>query len=388
MKILYVLNSANPGGMEKHVFDLALGMKNKGHEVFVFCPLGPINDWFLNVGIETFPFEIKWDIDPFYIRDLVVFLRDQKIDVIHSHELKAVVNSLIAAAIVGTEVRVSHTHTPLTEWRIGPIKKVLNIALDTFMINVFGSCEIALTESRKKLKLREGVRDEKLAIIPNALDTTLFDVTKNERAEYRQEIMTRFHLPKDAFIFGNVSRMTKEKGHEIAIEAFSELLEKKGAHKENSYLLLAGGGALEDSLRRLVSLLGLEKRIILTGVFPYEDLIKYYSSFDAFVFPTLAEGFGYVLVEAMYMGLPLICSDLEVLKEVGGNTVTFFKTRNSSDLASKMIKLLKNPESFEKKAQKAKEKVVSDYSLEKFIFSYEKLYKDLFEASLAERPTE
>jgi glycosyltransferase involved in cell wall biosynthesis len=377
MKILYVLNSGNPGGMEKHVLELAVGMQSRKHKVVVMCPSGPVVAWFTRNGIPVILDGMRSDIDILFIRRLARYLRMEKIEVIHAHELKAVVNSLIAAAIVGTEVRVSHTHTPITEWKIGPLKKVFDIALDTFMVNVYGSSEIALTESRKAIKLREGIRESKLAVIPNALDTAGFDITKKQRQEFRKEIRARHGIPKDAFVFGNISRMTPEKGHFVLLRAFGEFDSAFSGKKHNYHLLLAGGGALQSHLEMAAQKLAGSDRVTLTGVFSQEDLVKYYSAFDSFIFPSLAEGFGYVLVEAMYMSLPVICSDLPVLREVGQDTVTFFGKENSTELADEMKTLLKNKKDYREKAVAAKALVEERYTLDAFIDSYEGLYKNL-----------
>src|SRR5688572_29126389 len=146
MNILYTLNSAKPGGMEQHTLDLVKSMVERGHRVFVWCPQGDVAEWFRYGGALVSEVSLTYDIDPGYIFKLVKFLKDHQIDVVHAHELKATVNTLIAAKIAGTKVRVSHTHTPISTWQMNPVIRFLDTVLYSVLVNLLSTCEIALTE--------------------------------------------------------------------------------------------------------------------------------------------------------------------------------------------------------------------------------------------------
>ncbi|MBW6441313.1 glycosyltransferase family 4 protein [Patescibacteria group bacterium] len=378
MKILYVLNSSKFGGMEVHVADLVRGMKKKDHEIFVWCPEGEMMEIYKSDGAMGIEQKIKFDIDPVYIFKLTKFLKNNSIDIIHAHELKAVTNALLAGFFAGVKVRVSHTHTPISEWRINKIIRFFTTLGYSFLINFFTTTEIALTQSRKNIKMKEGMRGDKLTIIPNGLDTSKLLVSSIQRYEYEKEIKSRYNIPEGAFVFGNLGRITVEKGHEILVRAFAKFLESHLFRRENFYLMLVGGGALEDKIKNLTKELGIEENVVITGRFEDSEKIKYLSTFDVFVFPTFAEGFGIVLIEALSMGIPTICSDLEVLKEVGGGFVDFFKVGDFNDLSDNMEDEY-NKTGGENKfiIEGAKEFVEKNYSMEKFIESYENLYKKL-----------
>ena len=158
MKILYVLNSSKYGGMEVHVQDLVKGMKKRGHDIFVWCPPGPMMDSYKELGAVGVEQKIRFDIDPLYISKLVKFIKKNSIDVIHSHELKAVTNALLAGHFSKTKVNVSHTHTPISEWKVSGVKKFFTVRFYSWIVNKFSSVEIALTFSKKKVKTKEGRR--------------------------------------------------------------------------------------------------------------------------------------------------------------------------------------------------------------------------------------
>jgi len=381
MKILYVLNSSKYGGMEWHVYDLVKGMVGKGHEVFVWCPAGVMFELYGNLGATVIEDTAKYDIDPWYISRLVKFIKKNSIDVIHSHELKAVTNALISSWFTKTKVNISHTHTPISEWKIGKFIKFFTILGYSTLINWSSSAEIALTESKKRTKIKEGIKEKKLVVIPNGIDVSKFDITPNQRAEYEEEIKERHGIPKTAFVFGNVGRLTEEKGTGVMIWAFKKFLESDIFHQRDFYLMIVGGGKLEETLKKLVLELGLDGKVIITGVFDDNDKVKYYSAFDAFVFPSFAEGFGIVLLEALYMGLPTVCSDLEVLKEVGGNDARYFITGDVNSLTEAMIdEYEKTGKDGKVVSDKSKLRVESMYSMDKFVSNYLNLYERLLKS--------
>jgi glycosyltransferase involved in cell wall biosynthesis len=382
MKILYTLNSGDPGGMEQHTLDLVRGMSANGHEVYVWCLEGVITEWFEEAGAKVFIEPVQLDLDPLYIFSLARFIKKEKIDVVHAHELKAGVNSLLGASLAGAKVRISHTHTPISTWQISPLAKKINITIYSFMVNLLAGREIALTESRKVVKIKEGIRENKLQVVPNGLDTEKFNIPSDLKKEYRREILQRYGLPEDSYVIGNLSRLTEEKGHSILVDAFQKFLEYQVLDKEKVRLLIAGGGKLEEEVRSQISLFGLRDLAVVTGKFSQEDLVKFYSAFDMFVFPSLAEGFGIVLIEAMYSGLPIICSDLDVLKEVGGSTVMYFESGNPDDLSEKVLHLYQKRDRLEGLTEGARQRVEDLFTMEKFISAYEGLYLDLLEKNI------
>ena len=379
MRIVYVINSGERGGAEKHTLDLAEGMVNKGHDVFIWLEEGPLGADFEEIGASVIKRKIGLDIDPSYILALRKFLKQEKIDVVHAQKLKAAGNAMLAGFLAGTKVRISHTHTPISEWQVSSFKKLLNSRLFyTPLVNMFSTRELALTITRKRTKGDEGIRESKLEIIPNGVKIDDFEVDDLKRLEYRQEILSRYDIPQDAYVFGALGRLSIEKGIPVLLYAFHRFFNSASVDKDKTYLLIAGGGDLKGHLQAKIKELGLVKNVIMPGVpFEEEDKVKFFSAFDCFVFPSLAEGFGLVLIEAMSMSLPIICSDLEVLQEVGGSSVMFFETENPESLSEKMYNLYSKKDRLDNIKHDARERVEKLYTIEIFVNNYETLYFEL-----------
>lgn len=126
----------------------------------------------------------------------------------------------------------------------------------------------------------------------------------------------RYDLPQN-FIF-TVGTLQPRKNYERLIRAFSQLWAAPEGHSHQ--LVVAGGkGWLYESIFDSVRELGLDRGVLFPGFVDDEDLPALYTLADLFVFPSLYEGFGLPVLEAMACGTPVICSDASSLPEVAGD---------------------------------------------------------------------
>jgi glycosyltransferase involved in cell wall biosynthesis len=106
-------------------------------------------------------------------------------------------------------------------------------------------------------------------------------------------------------------------------------------------LVLAGKrGWLYDTLFAEVSNLGLEQHVHFTGYVEQADLAALISGADAFVYPSLYEGFGFPILEAMACGVPVVCARSSCLPEVGGDACLLVDPHDEADLARALTRVL------------------------------------------------
>jgi glycosyltransferase involved in cell wall biosynthesis len=140
-------------------------------------------------------------------------------------------------------------------------------------------------------------------------------------------------------IIGFVGGLYEEgKGLKYLIKAFYKVKQEVS----NSMLVIVGDGPDKQKLISLAKNLNLEEDVIFTGF--KENPVQYMKGFDLMVLPSLHEAFGAVILEALYVGTPVIGSRIGGIPEVLKYEELLFKPRNVDDLSSKIINLLKNNE--------------------------------------------
>ena len=146
---------------------------------------------------------------------------------------------------------------------------------------------------------KKAVKQQRVTVIPPAIETRRFAFSDSSRNEIRSSL----GIPKDAWVVGNIGRLVKQKNQSYLIRAFAQILRER----PNSYLLFVSKGPLEESLRSLSNKLGLGSHVIFTDT--NTGTAPYYSAMDCFALPSLYEGFAIVLIEAQANGLPCIISE-------------------------------------------------------------------------------
>lgn len=358
MKILITLNSSNYGGIEKTVLDLVKGL-SVNNEVFVMCPNGDFYDEYKKYS-KVFSYKKVTKIDLNYIFYLKKILKREKIDVLHSNDPRITFNSLLAGFLAGTKVMVSHTHTPISSWQISNFSKKINIFMNSLIVNLLSDYEICLTEVIRKQKILEGINPDRLFVISNCLDE-----------EFKQEVFklkSKENKKSKNFEFLCVSRFSIEKNQHLLVDSFYELSKLY----KDVRLTLVGKGPLQIEVKQMVSKYKIEDKVEFLNEIEEKEKVELMHNSDCFVFPTLAEGFGLVLIEAMTTCKNVIASDLDVLKEVSNNQLVYFKSGDKLDLLKKMLEVYegKVTSNFEEN----KSLVFQKYSFDNYIKSYEKIY--------------
>jgi glycosyltransferase involved in cell wall biosynthesis len=163
-----------------------------------------------------------------------------------------------------------------------------------------------VSENMRAKAIKGGVRPDKIDVIHTGLEPAAF--ARHDRAAAR----AAFGIPTSAIVFGNVSRLSPEKGQAIMLRAAAPIL----AARPEMRLMLVGKGPERASLEAEAASLGLAGRVHFAGY--VEDVAIALAAMDSFILPsTLDEGFPTCLLEAQAAGLPVIATD------VGGTSETF-----------------------------------------------------------------
>jgi glycosyltransferase involved in cell wall biosynthesis len=152
----------------------------------------------------------------------------------------------------------------------------------------------------------------------------------NTRKKYKSEIGYILHI----------SSSDPRDNTPVVIRAYQKALGKLNVPKK---LVIAGNvDAEEKELRELITELNLKDNIIFTGYLPRQELVSLYQAADLFIGPSLFEGFGLQVVEAMACGIPIITSNVTALPEIVGNAGILVAPTDTHRLASALVEILNN----------------------------------------------
>jgi glycosyltransferase involved in cell wall biosynthesis len=267
---------------------------------------------------------------------LIRLFREERPALVHTHTSKAGVLGRVAAWIarVPVIVHTPHGHVfyghfgPLRSWLFLQIERVLSASTDRL---------IALTESERQDHLDRKVgKVDRFAVVPSGIDRERFG---RARVQGKQQ-PEWFGCPPDALVVGSVGWLTDIKGHEYLIEAIAKL---KQAYP-SLHLVIIGSGDRHEALLEQAESSGLRDAVHLLG--HRDDIEVCLAGMDLFVLPSLNEGMGRALIEAMAAGLPVIASRVGGIPAVISHEQTglLVPPGDAASLAEALRRLLDRPE--------------------------------------------
>ncbi len=366
MKILHLLSSTGYDGAENMTATLikqlsAFGIKNylgvfyknSSSNKYIFSV---VNDY-IEDGI-IFPCHGKLDIRTILL--VHKYIKDNHIDIIHSHKYKTNLYSFLAK--FGTRCRLIST---CHNWLGDNLKMRFYAILDKNLLRAF-DIVVGVSDDVTK-KLRCYVPIKKIKKIENGID-----IQKYSRFIEKNEAKKVLGLEGNKVI-GFVGRLTKAKGIDYLLEAVYKLL-KEG---DDFYTLIVGSGQYKSILETEARSMGIADKVIFTG--NRKDTPLIYSALDVFVLPSLEEAFPMVILEAMAFGVPIVATqvgDIPLIIEDNGCGL-LVKPKDVVALSRSIRALLHNEVETEKIINIATEVVNNRYSSVIMAQRYLDLYKQI-----------
>lgn len=188
--------------------------------------------------------------------------------------------------------------------------------------------------SRFTIERDFGIPAERIHVLPNGVDTSLFE--PYSRAEATNKVQSRFGVGRYLLY---VSRLEPRKNHEMLARAFFELeLDRKGYQ-----LVFVGKQTLPvPYLDEFISGLSADRQLALHRFdnVSQSDLINFYQAADLFVYPSKAEGFGIPPLEAVAMNIPTLCSNATAMVDFDFLGDGLFSPDNQAELKNKILKIV------------------------------------------------
>lgn len=232
-----------------------------------------------------------------------------------------------------------------------------------------------VSDSIKKQLLKDGFKDEQISIIYPRIKLNDFDISKYNNS--KNEICAKYNIDNNKKIFLFVGRLVVFKGLKYLLETISKI------ENNNVLFLIAGDGELREELEKQAKDLKILNKVQFIGAVPYAKVPYLMSGADYFIVPSVDEGFGRVVIEAMAMRLPVLASKVGGIKDIikDGENGFFFESQNPNSIVEVVYKVLNlSDKKIEQVIENGYQKVHHNYEystgMKKYIDMYKKILDD------------
>ena len=305
MKLIFLIRSLGPGGAERQLVNLAIGLKERGHEISVVTMYsGGVFEHTLRANaIPTFCLEKarRWQVLSPLVR-LQKILKIVEPDLLHSYGPETNVFLVLHRFLFRRYplvwgVRVAGLERSL----YGRFEKILY----WFECRWSRVPDLVISNSKagKNLSIKDGFDKSRIKVIQNGIDTDEYRPDSGMRNAFR----AKMELTPEIKVIGIVGRIDPQKDHQTFIEAVSLLPD----HQKAEVAIICVGFRNEQEIRALreqVKSLGLEQRFIWLK--RESSTVTVLNGLDILVSSSISEGFSNVIAEGLAVGLPCVVTDV------------------------------------------------------------------------------
>jgi glycosyltransferase involved in cell wall biosynthesis len=367
--VVYVIDNMRLGGTELNAVRTAERLDRERFELHVVClgEDGPLTERYRAIGVPV----VNMPIRSFYgwsmLRSgwrFVRYLRRVRADVVHAHDVYSNIFVAVWARFGGASVVIASRRwwhsLPNPKLRIGN-----RLAFRRASVVLANSAQVA-----SSVREEAGVPESRVWTITNFADESAFTpLSERERRSRRAE----WGAADDAVVIGCVARFDPVKDHLGLIRAFALVREQ---HPQ-VHLVLVGDGGMRHQIESLVSDLGLQRAVHLTG--ELRDRGNLHRGFDISVLASRSEGFPNTLVEAMAAGNSVVATAVggSIDAVIDGETGLLVSSGEASELANALERLVASAELRDRFGREGRCRALERYSASEVVGSLEQMYGHL-----------
>lgn len=362
MRVLQVTTHVSIGGITGYIYSLSKALEAKGAGVVVASSGGDMEPAFARCGIPHRRLDIrtKFEFAPKVLRSafaIARIVRDDRIDIIHAHTRVSQVAAALASRMTGVPY-VTTCH--------GYFKKRLRGVVDTWGAKVIAISAAVQAHLRDDL----GVDASRIALVYSGVDAKRFskDYSAKEIAAAKKELGLG-----GGPVAGTIGRLSPVKGQKYFIEALAQVIAKL----PDAQGLVVGTGEEEASLRKIAASLGIRDRVRFVESCP--DTHAYLSVMDVFVFPSVQEGLGIALLEALAAGRACVASRIGGIEDIvaDGSNGILAGVGDSKAIAEAIVSLCSDEAKRRSMGDKGRALVKEKFTVEAMADGVMKVYRDV-----------
>ena len=335
MRVVHIIKVIRIAGAEQHLITLLGGLRLQhvdARMILLVEPHNPMDNYITALSAQNVPVQpmvIRHHADVTLLPRLRQALEALAPDIVHTHLIHADLYGTLAARWIGVPVISSRHNDDAFRYR-RPVKMVNR------MLWKMTTAGIAISDAIAQFSIMvEGARPEQMHRIHYGLEPSIRPL---DRTEAKKKLTIELKLPVDVQLIGMVCRLVEQKGVGYGLEAFIQLAKSF----PTAQLLMAGEGLLRPELEARVSEAGMGNRVHFLGW--RSDASALMAGLDILLAPSLWEGFGLVMLEAMAQQTPIVASRVSAIPEVVSDRETglLVEPRDVNGLKDALSELLKD----------------------------------------------
>jgi glycosyltransferase involved in cell wall biosynthesis len=373
LRVLHVLSGCTVGGCEQHVLALLARLDRERYEPWLACfeaepdAATPMIPMFRAAGVRTIDLRARRRTDPAAFARFGRLLRRGHFDIVHVHSFRTELGATILGRVLGGAPRVVRTAHNVDEFYVSPRYGALS------QLSAKGLDRVVAISDAVSDYLRDeaGLPGDKIVRIHYGIDPSPY------RPEAPPPSRRQTSDPAARPTLGVLARLAPQKGHRVLFQALPEIVKavpdvrvRIVGHEEQSTV---------DELRAYADQLGVADRVEFDGF--CADVAGLLADLDVMVLPSLWEGFGLVLLEAMAAGRPVVASAVGPIPEivVGGVTGLLVPPGDPKSLAEAVIPVLADSDLAAALGRAGRARVEAEFGLDTMVARTEALYEQLVE---------
>lgn len=375
LRVLHVITRLVVGGAQENTLATVAGLKARGHRVVLAT--GPSNGSEgslierarrLGIAPVLVP-QLVREVSP--ARDAAAFarlyrlIRDGRFDIVHTHTSKAGVLGRLAARMAEVPIVVHTPHGHIFHGYFGPLTTKAFVAIERACARATDAM-VAISERCRADHLERAIGvPERFVTIPSGIPAR----PSGDRASARRVL----GAPEGELVVGCIGRLAPVKGQDVLLAAFARVAHQRPAAR----LVLIGDGPSRRELEAQARRLGVADAVRFLGV--REDAGSLLPGFDLYVQPSLNEGMGRALAQAMAAGLPVVATDAPGPAELLGEDAAgvLVPTGDEEALATALAALLDDRRRRVLLGERARRRAARFWTEDEMVDAIERLYLDL-----------
>lgn len=373
---MYIITKSNWGGAQRNVFELAVEMKKRNHEVIVVLGgNGILKKKLEDAGVFTHIVEsmnrdisIKDDWKSF--KEIFSVIKHRKPDVVHLHSSKAIGIGALASRLLRVKKIISTIHGWAFNEERGLFGKI-GIIFFSWLSMILSHKIIFVSEYDRLQAKRFPFVKNKLETIHIGINQTVFlsiDGSKQILSKLTGLENTIFNKKT---IIGTIAELHKNKGLMYMIEAVSKISKN---HPDVIFICI-GEGEERQNLEKRISEFGLQDKVYLVGF--VDNAVEIIKSFSIFVLPSIKEGLPYAILEAGNANLPVVATTVggipEIIEDMKSGVLV--QPKKVSELTHAISFLIEQPSERKRYGTALKERINTNFDIAKMFDQTESVYK-------------